>query len=253
MIGVRYQEEIDKENKKKILQVIYAENGTDWKRLKEETGFADSVLAKHIKELEKTGLIRTEIDEVDRRKKKYYINEEGIKQIAVEIYGGVIVFTKLLASIDPLRLDETAQNIGYIVLANMLGGQDSAKACGFAVEELGRILSENEDKRIKRISKRVFKRSIIKLMRRKRNFYLRASLNVRAVERGLSLIKISKWWSKECKRRGFKREEIFDCFGSFVKRQIKLSPLTKAYLGGKIKLIDETFLPTLYQGLKKLK
>ncbi|MBO8180665.1 MAG: winged helix-turn-helix transcriptional regulator [Archaeoglobus sp.] len=80
MKEVKYQTFIDEENKKKILSVL-ADGEKDWKTIKELTGFADSVLARHLKELEEAGLITTRIDKSDRRKKIYSLSSQGVENI----------------------------------------------------------------------------------------------------------------------------------------------------------------------------
>jgi len=76
---LKYQKDISDENKRKIISCLL--NGPkDWKSLLEYTKLSKATLAAHIKELEELGLIITEIDKKDRRKKIYRLNEKYSEQ-----------------------------------------------------------------------------------------------------------------------------------------------------------------------------
>jgi|Deesub1362B_J571_1020462.scaffolds.fasta_scaffold02272_9 DNA-binding MarR family transcriptional regulator len=220
MSEVKYQREIDKENKNRILQALYVEEGADWKKLKEITGFADSVLAKHIKQLEKLGLIRTEIDRRDRRKKRYYVNKEGIEQLHEDLLG-LWFFTKLYAEIDRRDIEKTIHRIGEFTLCCMLEGEEYLKAYIKALNIFSNIIP---DRQLKRVKERLGRKTDIKL--REKKFRL--------------TIKIPPWKIKECERAGYRREDITRCLWEKIEFEKRIesiwSPLFKAVLKADVKI-----------------
>ncbi|AIY90412.1 ArsR/SmtB family transcription factor [Geoglobus acetivorans] len=68
------------DSKRKILQLLASGEKT-WAELKMKTKLSDPVLAKHLKDLLKIGLIEEKIDREDRRKKIYTLNFEKLKEL----------------------------------------------------------------------------------------------------------------------------------------------------------------------------
>ncbi len=104
------------ESKRKILNLIFIKE-RDWQELKNETGLSDPVLAKHIRDLIKLGLITEEINPKDRRKKIYKIRHKELPTAVLVDALSIYILYELSNEIKNLDIsgeggDEIAKRIG---------------------------------------------------------------------------------------------------------------------------------------------
>ena len=137
------------DTKKKILELLVIKE-RDWKGLKKELGVSDPVLAKHIRELEEKGLIRTEISRKDRRKKIYKINEEGFKAIRIDlasflIYVGLMDAIKIkLAELKEKSLKEVKKEYkpAYELVGSLILEKDAEELRKLIINSFGSLCLE---------------------------------------------------------------------------------------------------------------
>ncbi len=131
----RYQRDVDERSKDRI-RLVLSSGDKDWRALKEGTGLSDSVLSKHLKQLEDKEEISVGIDKKDKRKKIYSINEPGLQKIkkelvALKVYTELdAVFINLMERFDcgELSWEETRdiwfKRMGYLVVNAMNKDKD---------------------------------------------------------------------------------------------------------------------------------
>ncbi len=135
----RYHKDVDEKNKDKI-RLVLSSGDKDWGALKEGTGLSDSVLSKHLKQLEDKEEISVGIDKKDKRKKIYTINKLGLKAVkkelmALEVY--IYLDSRFINLMERVNREELSRmeanekwfkDIGYLVVTAMSKDKEFLRA-----------------------------------------------------------------------------------------------------------------------------
>lgn len=135
----KYQKDVDEKSKDKI-RLVLSSGDKDWRALKEGTELSDSVLSKHLKQLEESFLLYVVIDKKDKGKEIYTINELGLQTLkeelmALEVY--THLDSKFISLIERVNHGEISheeanktwlKNMGYLLINAMSKDKEFLRA-----------------------------------------------------------------------------------------------------------------------------
>lgn len=124
---------------KRVIISLLKEKERDWRELKEILGLSDSVLAKHIKDLEKMRILQTKIDPSDRRKKIYSLNPI-IKLTSDRL---AIILLTYFASQSVSDFEKLKENLAETALICMAGEERGLDILKGILSILKEVIQEN--------------------------------------------------------------------------------------------------------------
>ena len=138
------QEEIAKHHQNIILGHLLT-GPKDWKTLKKLTKLSDRTLAKHIKRLEESGFIESEIDKRDRRKKIYKISLGQIMKKMLDETLELYYLNKIGSIYKDIKSDvEFYSKLYMLFIYASLKGEQHLSAFLKALKVFGRGISVSE-------------------------------------------------------------------------------------------------------------
>ncbi len=142
------------DTRKRILELLITKEMT-WRELKKETKLSDPVLARHLKELEKRGLITVEVDKRDKRVKHYSVsfNSEYIsKTIGVDSLAAaqILLLIPDIMSLDEETLDKLASKVGSIIVYAAFAGGDAIDVAKKFLEMFGAVVQKCGDEEFRK-------------------------------------------------------------------------------------------------------